>query len=162
MNHRKKINIQDVKAFIEQHPGSKVYLGCDSERVVVDSTWHADYATVVVVHIGGRHGCKVFGQVERERDYDQQKGKPRMRLMNEVYKVSALYLELAEAMGDPNFDCQIHLDINPSELYGSSCVVNEAIGYVRAMTNVVPLVKPHGFAASHCADRLKELKLSAA
>lgn len=160
MNHRKKINIHEVKDFIERHPGSRIYLGCDSERIIIENAWYADYASVIVVHIGGSHGCKVFGQVERERDYDQQKGKPRMRLMNEVYKVSALYLDLMKSLENPDVDCQIHLDINPSELYGSSCVVHEAIGYVRAMTNVVPMVKPYGFAASHCADRLKELKLA--
>ncbi len=81
-----------------------------------------------------------------------------MRLMNEVYKVSQLYLDIAQVM-DEDFDCEIHLDINPSENHGSSCVINEAVGYVRALTNVVPMVKPNGFAATHCADRLKALKI---
>lgn len=156
-NLKTKIDPAQVKAFVDANPNSRMYIGCDSERVSVNNVWYADYASVVVVHIGGLHGCKVFGQVERERDFDQNKGRPRMRLMNEVYKVSQLYLDLM-AQFDEDIDVQIHLDINPNELYGSSCVVNEAIGYVRAMTNVVPLVKPHGFAATHCADRLKTLK----
>lgn len=152
-----KINTAEVRAFVDAHPNSRMYIGCDSERVNINKVWYADYASVVVVHIGGLHGCKVFGQIERERDFDQNKGRPRMRLMSEVYKASQLYLDLM-AQFDEDVDVQIHLDINPNELYGSSCVVNEAIGYVRAMTNVIPLVKPHGFAASHCADRLKNLK----
>ena len=82
-----------------------------------------------------------------------------MRLMNEVYKVSQLYLDIAQVM-EEDFDCEIHLDINPSENHGSSCVINEAVGYVRALTNVVPMVKPNGFAATHCADRLKALKIN--
>lgn len=154
---KKMIDVSEVKAYIDQHPNSKVYIGCDSERHAENGVWYADYLSVIVVHIGGRHGCKVFGQVERERDFDQNKGRPRMRLMNEVYKVSQLYLDLAKEMDD-ELDAEIHLDINPNEKYGSSCVIQEAIGYVRAMTNVIPLVKPHGFAASHCADRLKSLR----
>jgi predicted RNase H-related nuclease YkuK (DUF458 family) len=36
-------------------------------------------------------------------------------------------------------------------------VVNEAVGYIRGMCNVVPFVKPRAFAASYAADRLKEV-----
>ena len=156
---KEKIDPLVVKQFIDEHPNSKVYIGCDSDRVLIKDEWYADYASVVVVHLGGRHGCKVFGHVERERDYEKTKARPRMRLMNEVYKVSQLYLDIAQVM-EEDFDCEIHLDINPSEKHGSSCVINEAIGYVRALTNVVPMVKPNGFAATHCADRLKALKIN--
>mgnify|MGYP003350749309 CR=1 FL=1 len=52
---------------------------------------------------------------------------------------------------------EVHLDINPDEMYGSSCVVNQAIGYVRGTCNLTPLVKPNAFAASYAADRLKEV-----
>lgn len=156
-NNDEKINVEEVKAYIEANPNSKVYIGCDSERQSYQKVWYADYATVIVVHIGGKHGCKVFGQIERERDYDQNKGRPRMRLMNEVMKVANTYLELAAVMGD-DFDCDIHLDINPNEMYGSSCVIQEAVGYIRGMCNVIPIVKPAAWAASHCADRLKELR----
>ena len=156
-DHRTKINFEEAKAFIEANPNSKIYIGCDSERVNVKEVWYADYAMVVVVHIGGRHGARVFGQIDRERDFDQNKGKPRMRLMTEVMKVADVYLKMAELM-DEDFDCDIHLDINPNQLYGSSCVIQEAVGYIRGMCNVIPIVKPAAWAASHCADRLKELK----
>jgi predicted RNase H-related nuclease YkuK (DUF458 family) len=52
-------------------------------------------------------------------------------------------------------DVEVHLDINPDEMHGSSCVINEAVGYIRGMCNVIPLVKPEAFAASFAADRLK-------
>ena len=88
---RKELNIEEVKAFINaQSPETKVYLGGDSERFQIDGVWYADFITVVVVHKDGNKGCKVFGGITRERDYDQQKDKPRMRLMNEVYKVAGL------------------------------------------------------------------------
>ena len=79
--------------------------------------------------------------------------------MNEVYKVSELYLKLANVLVDR--DIQVHLDINPDEMHGSSCVINEAIGYIKGTCNVIPLVKPEAFAASYAADRFKGLKMAA-
>jgi predicted RNase H-related nuclease YkuK (DUF458 family) len=78
-----------------------------------------------------------------------------MRLMNEVYKIAELYLKLQDVLDDR--EVQVHLDINPNEMHGSSCVINEAVGYIRGMCNVIPLVKPNAFAASYCADRMKDI-----
>ena len=150
------INIDEVREYIDkQSPQTKIYIGGDSERFKIDKVWFADYTLVIVVHVDGKHGCKIFGEVQRERDYDQSKNKPRMRLMTEVYKIADLYLKLADVLEDR--EVQVHLDINPNEAYGSSCVVQEAVGYIRGMCNVVPMVKPQAFAASYCADRLKEI-----
>ena len=151
----KKINVEEVKQFIlNQSPETKIYIGGDSERFLIDNVWYADYTLAIVVHYGGNRGCKIFGEVVRERDFDQQKDKPRMRLMNEVYKIAELYLKLDEVL--ENHHVEVHLDINPDEHYGSSCVINEATGYIRGMCNVVPFVKPNAFAATYAADRLKE------
>jgi predicted RNase H-related nuclease YkuK (DUF458 family) len=151
----KKINLEKVKEYIEScGPDTKVYLGCDSERVNVKGVWHADYVIAIVIHINGQNGCKIFGQITREIDYDKVNKKPRMRLMNEVYKVSEMYLKLAEIIEN---DIEVHLDINPDEMYNSNIVINEAIGYVKGMCNVVPLVKPKAFAASCAADKLKSM-----
>ena len=153
----KKLNLEEVKAFIDaQTPETKIYLGVDSERFNMNGVWYADYITAIVVHINGNNGCKIFGEVQRERDYDQKKDKPRYRLMNEVYKVSELYLKLSDVLDGR--EVEVHLDINPNEMHGSSCVINEAVGYIRGTCNVVPLVKPNAFAASYAADRFKGLK----
>ena len=150
----KKFNLEEVKTFIaNQSDETKIYLGADSERFEIDGVWYADYITAVVVHIDGRHGCKLFGEVCRERDYDQKKDKPAMRLMNEVYKVADLFHSLQDVLQDRIVE--VHLDINPNEKYGSSCVVQQAIGYIKGTCNVVPMVKPKAFAASYAADRLK-------
>lgn len=157
----KRINIDEVKQFIDsQGPKTKIYIGGDSERFPIGKDWYADYTLAIVVHINGNNGCKIFGEVQRERDYDQKKNRPRMRLMNEVYKIAELYLKLHDVLEDK--DVEVHLDINPSELYGSNCVINEAVGYIRGMCNVVPMVKPKAFAASYAADRLKEVLANAA
>lgn len=150
----KNINIEEVKAFIlAQSPETKIYLGADSERSRINGVWYADYTVAVVVHIDGCHGCKIFGEFERERDYDQRKDKPALRLMQEVYKVSEMFHKLADVIEDRHVE--VHLDINLDQRYGSSCVVQQAIGYIKGTCNVEPMVKPRAFAASYAADRLK-------
>ena len=152
----RKIDVVELKTFIDaQSPETKIYLGCDSERVNIRGTWFADYAAVVVVHIDGKHGCRIFGEVTRERDYDQRKNKPALRLMNEVYKVSALFQKLADVLEDR--DVEVHLDLNPDELHGSNCVIAQAIGYIKGTCNVVPMVKPDAWAASFGADRFSQI-----
>lgn len=152
-----KLDLNEVREYIQnQSPSTKIYIGCDSERYRVGEEWWADYVLAIVIHIDGKHGCKLFGEVIKERDFDQKVNRPRYRLMNEVYKVSELYLKLADVLVDRNVE--VHLDINPNESHGSSCVINEAIGYIRGTCNVIPLVKPQAFAASYAADRFKELK----
>ena len=152
----KRLNLEEVKNYIlAQSPETKIYLGADSERFNMNGVWYADYTTAIVVHIDGRHGCKIFGEVTRERDYDQRKDRPSMRLMNEVYKVSELFQNLAEVLEDRYVE--VHLDINPNEMHGSSCVIQQAVGYIRGTCNVIPMVKPKAFAASYAADRLKQV-----
>lgn len=152
----RKLNLAEVKEFIDaQSPSTKIYIGADSERFKIDGKWYADYTLAVVVHIDGCHGCKIFGEVHRELDYDQKKSKPALRLMNEVYKVSDLFQSLADVLEDRYVE--VHLDINPDQMFGSSCVVQQAIGYIKGTCNVVPMVKPKAFAASYAADRLKEV-----
>ena len=152
-----KFNIPQIKEFIDrQGPDTKIYIGVDSERIKRDKLWYADYTAAIVIHIDGKHGCKLFGEVTRERDYDRV-DRPNTRLMMEVFKVSELYLKLAEVLEDRTVE--VHLDINPDESYTSSNVVAQAIGYIRGTCNVEPLVKPRAFAATYAADRMKDLRV---
>jgi predicted RNase H-related nuclease YkuK (DUF458 family) len=153
------IDINQVAEFVQaQGPNTRIYLGADSERYRVDGVWWAEYTVAVVVHIDGCHGCKIFGEITKERDYDQRASKPAMRLMNEVYRVSEMFQKLIPVLEDRHVE--VHLDINPSEMHGSSCVVQQAIGYIRGTCNVIPMVKPDAFAASYAADRLKSLRVA--
>lgn len=150
------IDLEAVREFVNKQPeGTKIYIGADSERINIKGTWYADYALAIVVHVGGCNGCKVFGKVERERDYDQKKSRPALRLMNEVYKIAELFNDLHAVLVDK--DIEVHLDLNGKKEHGSSCVIQEAIGYVRGVCMVDPVVKPNAWAASYAADRLKEL-----
>jgi uncharacterized protein len=150
----KPFDIQEVKEFIKaQSDESSVYIGSDSEILNIDGKLYADYALAIVVHIDSKHGCKVFGRVDREEVYDRKLNKPSLRLMTEVYKVAELYLELKEVILDKHVE--IHLDLNPSDKHVSSVVVQQAIGYIKGVCDKHPLIKPRAFAASYAADRLK-------
>lgn len=151
----KRLDLDEVRSFIESTSEStKIYIGADSERHKRGGVWFADTAVVIVIHYEGKHGAKVFGEVTTNRDWDQNKSRPRMRLMQEVYKVAEMYISLAEAIGDR--ECEVHIDINPDGKYGSSCVITEAVGYIRGMTGMTPKVKPAAWAASVAADRFPE------
>jgi predicted RNase H-related nuclease YkuK (DUF458 family) len=148
-----KINVQEVSDFINnQGPKTRIYLGADSVRFKINRIWWAEYTVAVVVHKNGCHGCKIFGDVSKERDFDQRADRPSLRLMNEVYKVSEMFQRLAPVLADR--EVEVHLDINPSEMAGSNCVIQQAIGYIRGTCNVIPMVKPRAFAASYAADRI--------
>ena len=44
----KKLNIQEVKSFIEaQTPETKIYLGADSARYKYKDKWYADYMEIL-------------------------------------------------------------------------------------------------------------------
>lgn len=129
---------------------TKIYIGTDSVRFKKNGRWFAKYASVCVVHMNGKNGCKVFKHQSVEPDYDVKKNRPALRLMNEVMKSCELYLQLIAFID--GFDCSIHLDINPDPMHGSSCVATQAAGYVLGVTGVEPCLKPDSFAASFAGD----------
>lgn len=149
-------NLEEVKKFIEvQSPETKVYIGADSARFRNGDFYYADYCIAVVVHINGNSGCKVFGKVERERDWDQKHSRPQMRMMTECYKAAEMYLALADVLMDR--EVEIHLDLNADEKFGSSCAVQQALGYIKGTCSITPKIKPDAPAASFCADRLQQI-----
>ncbi len=149
----KEITLEKIRNFIDKEPlESRIYIGVDSTVRKKHGKWFADFYTVVVIHKNGCNGCKIFGEIETEQDFSPNKKKPTYRLMQEVFKASSAYLELADVIGDRQFE--IHLDINPDKKYASNLIIEQAIGYIRGTCNVIPMVKPDAFAASYCADRL--------
>jgi uncharacterized protein len=154
---REEFDIEKVKDFIRNTSDStSIYIGADSERYRGrNDQWFADYTVAIVIHMDSSRGCKVFGKVDSERDFDNRHDRPATRLMNEVYRAAQMYLDLIDAIGDRH--CEVHLDINPDEMHGSSCVIQQATGYIRGMCGFTPKVKPEAFSASYAADRLKEI-----
>ena len=145
---KKEIDIEEVREFIEQcGPDTKIYIGADSERYKIGKEWFADYILAVVVHINGNNGCKIFGAVTKERDFDAKFNRPRLRLMNEVYKVAELYVQLAAVI--PN-DIEVHLDINSEKNCGSNFMYAAGIGLLQS-AGYVAKGKPFAKMASNCA-----------
>lgn len=142
-----------VDLLIKLDNNTKIYIGTDSSRFKKDGEWYAKYASVCVVHLNGKNGCRVFKTRSVERDFDLKKNRPKMRILNEVAKSCELYNQLA-----PFIDCydvEIHLDINLDVQHGSSCAAKEAAGYVLGMTGVSEdqvKFKPDSFSASFGAD----------
>jgi hypothetical protein len=139
-----------VNLLLTLNPDTKVYLGCDSVRFSRNNRWYARYATVAIIHMNGKNGCRIFNNISVEPDYDLKKNRPKMRMMNEVSKVCELYNQLAPYIDE--FDVEIHLDINTDPKHGSNCAASEAAGFVLGMTGVEPKLKPESWAASFGAD----------
>lgn len=153
----KKFNFLEIENYLNKSSDhSKIYIGCDSMAYKSNKgVWMADYYKVIVVHIDGCKGCKIFGEISTEEDYSANKKKPTYRLMQEVMQVGALYLQLAEITDK---EIEVHLDLNPNKKYASNLVVDQAIGYIKGMCNVIPLIKPEAWSASYAADRLLRVK----
>lgn len=144
-----------VEMLLEYGPETRLYFGCDSVafRKKGDGHWYGKFATVCVVHMNGKNGCRVFRNISYQRVFDDKKGRPQDRLMKEVYLVSALYNQLIPFVDE--FDTEIHLDINPDKQWGSSCVAKQAAGYVLGVTGINEQdlkLKPDAWSASFAAD----------
>lgn len=157
MENVKLLASEVAKAYNKAPENSKVYVGSDSVRYTKEGQAFARITVVAVLHLAGRHGCKVFHTNIRERVYDKNLGRPQHRMMMEAYHVAGLFLEIQELV--PELEMEIHLDINPNKEHGSSCAAQQAAGYVMGMCGVQPLLKPKAWAASTCADLVpKKLK----
>jgi len=141
-------NLVDLLATLDSN--TKIYLGCDSVRYFKNKRTFARFATVAIVHMNGKHGCRIFSSITHEPDYDLKPGRPKMRMMNEVIKVCTLWNQLGPFIDE--FEVEIHLDINTDPKHGSNCAANEAAGYVLGMTGIKPKLKPESWAASFGAD----------
>ena len=152
-----RISTSEVERYLLENCNehTKIYLGCDSERFLIKDKCYADYALCIVIHINGCNGAKVFGEIHREQVFDRNPKRPQVRLMNEVIKLAEFFLKFEDAL--TGYDVEIHLDLNPSEKHKSNVIVQEALGYIKAMTRIDPKIKPHAWAASACADRYKSI-----
>lgn len=142
----------EIAQYLNDMPAnSSIYIGADSVKFKRKGQWYARYNVAFIIHIASCHGGKIFHTTSVERDYDPKKEKPRMRLMNEVYKAVGVYMEFAELLED--LPVEIHIDINSDKKHNSSIVLKEALGYVKGMTGHNAVPKPDGWAASHAGDR---------
>ncbi len=149
-----KMDLEAVRGYIKDHPKAKIYAGCDSQRFKKNGKWNARFIACIIVYEKDHN--KIFAEISVEKDYDSNPSKPVMRLMQEVYKISAIVLELQDDLKDREFE--VHLDINPRKTEGSHCAFNQAVGYVLGMHGITPVVKPDAWAASCVSDHLVKHK----
>lgn len=155
-----KLNLVEFKEFLlKQGPHTKLYIGCDSKRVKIKGIWYADYITVVVVHYNGCNGSAIFGEIDRKVDFDKKPNRPYNRMIAEAECAIAMYKSLEDIMIETGFEAEVHLDINPDKLHGSSVACAAAIGMVKSTCYLDEevKVKPEAFAASYAADRYTQI-----
>ena len=145
--------IEEAKvAIAESSPESRIYLGCDSirfsKRVNNRKVWYARYSTVVILHVDGNHGCKLFHRIDTLPDY----GSIKQRMLNEVMFAVEIGSDVIEHVGDRHFS--IHIDVNQDERHKSHAALSEARGWVLGTLGIEPVFKPDSLAASHAADHL--------
>ena len=152
----KEMDLDKVRKYIQDHPNAKIYAGCDSQRFKKGDKWHARFIACIIVY--EKDSNKIFAEISVDKDYDHNPGKPVMRLMNEVYKISSIIHEIQDVLEGRDFE--MHLDINPRKTEGSHCAFNQAVGYVLGVHGIKPVTKPDAWAASCVSDHLVRHKLS--
>jgi predicted RNase H-related nuclease YkuK (DUF458 family) len=128
---------------------TNVYVGADSKRFLeTPGKFKATYSTVIVFHIEGNLGCRVFSDKTTEDDY----GSIEQRLMKETSNAIECAQRIIPFLNGRNLE--IHLDVSPDKRYKSNKIMQSALGYVHGATGYEAKIKPYAFAASSAADRI--------
>ena len=140
--------IEDAKEAIKNSSQeSSIYVGCDSIRYKKNGVWWASYCIVIILHKDSKHGCKLFQNTVKYKDF----GNMKQRLMFEAQLAIETTLEIIDVVGDRHIE--IHMDINPDPRHKSSVAVKEALSWAMSF-GVIAKIKPEAFAATHAADHL--------
>lgn len=143
------------EAIMNSSEESIVYIGADSVRYKKGydkngkDRWFARYSTVIVLHINGRHGCKIFHNTQTLPDY----GSIETRLLTETQMSIDAFSSIEDVLGSRRGKLEIHLDVNPDPIHASNVVAKQAAGWVRGL-DVIPRIKNEAWAASTAADYL--------
>lgn len=149
--------IEEAKqAIATSSPESRIYLGTDSLRYSKGGRKFARYTTVIVLHVDGNRGGKLFEHTTTMEDY----GSLKQRMLNEVMLTVQHGLEIVDYVGDRDFS--IHIDINSNARYASHVALKEARGYILGTFGFEPQFKIDGGgntpAATTVADHLVRRK----
>lgn len=161
------MNMDEVRDYIATHTNAQTryYVGADSSAFrkfdpkTGKNEWFAEYTLAFAVHRhtegGIGQGVKCFGESVVERVYDKNRGRPAGRLMRECVLLSEFFLKLYPLLEDKEF-IELHMDISKDKKNGSSCIVEQAIGYLKGICGNLAVVKVKNDAhcASFLADRL--------
>lgn len=136
--------MEEVIKFIQgTSKDTKVYVGCDSRQMGRNTL----FVTVIVVHLDGNKGAKVFPFSDRVPRINST----RWRLIQEAHYATYKALELKDYI--EGRELIVHLDYHPSDAHRSNAVVKEAVGFVLGQGLEYKL-KPEAHAATSAADFL--------
>lgn len=129
LSDRREVNLESyLKEWISNNPGSRIYIGCDSQNHGSKTV----YATVVVMHYatGGAHVIYEKQTLPRIRTK-----KPDQDLFIRLWKEVEFSIELASAfeeygMEKPDY---VDIDLNPDPVYRSNVLLREAVGLIESM-----------------------------
>jgi predicted RNase H-related nuclease YkuK (DUF458 family) len=147
-----KFDVKEIKDYIKNHPDATIIIGGDSQKIYKKTSKNKNVRFVTCVIVYQKDANKIFFEVSKEKDIDQNPSRPVMRMMQETYKIVDITTKLMDVLIDRSFE--IHLDINPKESEGSNCALNQAVGYCWGMIGVNPVVKPDAWAASTVSDHI--------
>ena len=149
-----KFNIEEIKQYIEDHPEAKIIIGGDSQKISKKKSKnkgkYARFVTAVVVY--QKDANKIFFEVTKEKDVDQNPSKPMMRMLKETEKIVDITMKLMDSIIDRDFE--IHLDIASKDTEGSYCALGAAVGYCWGIVGVEPVVKPDAWVSSTVSDHI--------
>jgi predicted RNase H-related nuclease YkuK (DUF458 family) len=152
----KKIDYKELNAILTSESSkTKIYFGSDSRVFFSKTKAYVIFSVVVVVHLNGCNGGKIF--VRQFLDEYKEKNlmkRPYQRLMKEVEYLANEFQEVMRECEEGLLDkeIEVHLDFSHDPKNFSSLVVQSAVGYIRGTCFLEPFVKPDSFAASHVAD----------
>lgn len=141
-------NIEEIKSYIEKNSESKIYLGCDSQRIKKKKV---KFATVLVIHNTEECTSKLFYDIQFEKVQDAKLSRPFNRMLKEVQYITELYALIEDIILDKDFE--IHLDISENPEHGSNVAHGAAKGMIWGICGIKPTFKPDSFISSCVADR---------
>jgi predicted RNase H-related nuclease YkuK (DUF458 family) len=145
-NHQEVNNLGDyIRAFINNRPGIKIYVGTDSQN----SRRNTTYATVIVLHINENDSGK-GAHVLYSREHLPKLKDRYTRLWGEVERS----VEVSNMLRDLGITIKnIDLDFNEDPRFNSNTVLRSAVGYVEA-SGFKARWKPHNAFSVRVADSL--------
>lgn len=112
-----------LKEWISQNKEYKIYIGCDSQNSLRNTT----FATVIVLHYGNNNGGHVL---YRKESFPMIKDKYH-RLWKEVeFSVATAQYLIEFGMEKPDY---IDVDLNPDPKYHSNSVLRAAVGLIQSL-----------------------------
>jgi len=130
-----------VKNWIDKHPDSEIFIGCDSQVFNEDMV----YVTSICLYENKKGGHIISS---KERVNKMHSNTMHVRLWGEVERA----VKAAQDLNIPDKKITIHVDYNSDHHHKSNNLYEAGIGYAKSF-GYEAVGKPNAWAASTVADR---------